>query len=157
MCCSLVCFLLLHRNKKTKRFDDSTVHSELCIVDSHNELSFSLIVFISVLFVGDFLDSLGAVCGGWDSYWGWDGYLRFAGDETDVGVETTIKWHRNHAYKTKSSLSKMNLESIKNQPRTCLKKEQKRGHQPRKSSVILGDISSRLYGFSLCALNVTPT
>jgi hypothetical protein len=42
-------------------------------VDSHNELSFSLIVFIYVLFVGGFLDSLGAVCGGWDNYWGWDG------------------------------------------------------------------------------------
>jgi hypothetical protein len=83
--------------------------------------------------------------------------MRFVGDETDVGVETTIKWHRNHAYKTKSSLSKMNLESIKNHPRTCLKKEQKHRHQPRKSGVILGDISSRLYGFSLCALNVMPT
>jgi len=69
--------------------------------------------------------------------------VRFAGDETDVGVGTTIKWHRN-------------LESIKNQPRTCLKKEQKHGHQPRKSGVILGAISSRLYGFSLCALNATP-
>jgi hypothetical protein len=74
MCCSLVCFLLLHHNKKkTKRFDDSIVLSELCTVDSHNELSFSLIVFIYVLFVGGFLDSLGAVCGGWDNYWGWDG------------------------------------------------------------------------------------
>jgi uncharacterized membrane protein len=51
----------------------------------------------------------------------------------------------------------MNLESIKNQLRTCLKKEQKRGHQLRKSDVILGDISPKLYGFSLCALNVTPT
>lgn len=74
MCCSLACFLLLHHNKETKRFDDSTVYSELCIVDSHNELSFSLIVFISVLFVGGFLDfggfldSIGAVCGGWDNY-----------------------------------------------------------------------------------------
>jgi hypothetical protein len=37
------------------------------------------------------------------------------------------------------------------------KKKQKHGHQPRKSGVILGDISSRLYGLSLCALNVTPT
>jgi len=74
MCCLLVCFLLLHHNKKkTKRFDDSIVLSELCTVDSHNELSFSLIVFIYVLFVGGFLDSLGAVCGGWDNYWGWDG------------------------------------------------------------------------------------
>jgi len=34
MCCSLACFLLLYHNKKTKRFDDLTVHSELCIVDS---------------------------------------------------------------------------------------------------------------------------
>ena len=75
MCCLLVCFLLLHHNKKkTKRFDDSIVLSELCTVDSHNELSFSLIVFIYVLFVGGFLDfggfldSIGAVCGGWDNY-----------------------------------------------------------------------------------------
>jgi len=65
------CFII---TKKTKRFDDLTVHSELCTVDSHNELSFSLIVFISVLFVGGFLDFggfldlLGAVYGGWDSY-----------------------------------------------------------------------------------------
>jgi hypothetical protein len=61
------CFII---TKKTKRFDDSTVHSKLCTVDSHNELSFSLILFISVLFVGGFLDLLGAVYGGWDSYWG---------------------------------------------------------------------------------------
>ena len=69
--------------------------------------------------------------------------MRFAGNEIDVGIGTT-KLHRN-------------LESIKNQPRTCLKKEQKRGHQPRKSGMILGAISSRLYGFSLYALNAMST
>jgi len=75
--CVFFCFIIT--KKKTKRFDDSIVLSELCTVDSHNELSFSLIVFISILFVGGFLDfggfldSIGAVCGGWDNYWGWDG------------------------------------------------------------------------------------
>lgn len=69
--CVFFCFIIT--KKKTKRFDDSIVLSELCTVDSHNELSFSLIVFIYVLFIGGFLDSLGAVCGGWDNYWGWDG------------------------------------------------------------------------------------